>query len=133
MNRYETARVTNIWSTLFTAQLKAYSRVPWPKLFESILILSAAGEVLGFAVTPAAKDPHLVIMYASLAGAMGVVTIVLMWRFLKYDREKDGRGAVDSVKPVEEPQRQGQSGSCIPKKSVGLVGEEGSLARTLET
>ena len=41
--------------------------------------------VIGMAISPAAKDPNMVIMYGVLAGAMGVTALLFWWRFRGLD------------------------------------------------
>jgi POT family proton-dependent oligopeptide transporter len=47
------------------------------------------GALLGMAISPAARDPWLVAVYAALAGAMGVCSLLFWWFFRKYDRIDD--------------------------------------------
>jgi POT family proton-dependent oligopeptide transporter len=44
---------------------------------------------LGMAISPAAKDPNMVIMYSVLAGAMGLTAGLFWWAFRKLDKKRE--------------------------------------------
>ncbi|RYP21474.1 hypothetical protein DL765_002220 [Monosporascus sp. GIB2] len=74
---------------LVTASEYAYSKAPkdMRSIVQALVQLSACfGAVLGMALSPAARDPYLVIMYASVAGVMGACSMLFWWRFRKYDK-----------------------------------------------
>ncbi|KAF2112768.1 POT family-domain-containing protein, partial [Lophiotrema nucula] len=50
------------------------------------LLIAGLGSSCAMALTPVAKDPHLMILYASLFGAMALTTIVFWLAFRGYDR-----------------------------------------------
>ncbi|RYP71913.1 hypothetical protein DL771_004516 [Monosporascus sp. 5C6A] len=74
---------------LVTASEYAYSKAPkdMRSIVQALVQLSACfGAVLGMALSPAAKDPYLVIMYASVACVMGACSMLFWWRFRRYDK-----------------------------------------------
>jgi POT family proton-dependent oligopeptide transporter len=67
----------------------AYTKAPksMKSIVQSILSLSFAGAaIIGLALSPTYHDPHLLVMYASLAGAMFLTTIIFALVFWKYNR-----------------------------------------------
>jgi proton-dependent oligopeptide transporter, POT family len=72
-----------------TANEYAYSKAPrdMRTVIQALTQLTAClGSALGMAISPVAKDPHLIIMYACLAGTMALCAALFWWRFRKYDR-----------------------------------------------
>ena len=49
-------------------------------------LTAGLASALGMAISPAAKDPNMVIMYGVLAGTMGATAILFWWKFGKLDR-----------------------------------------------
>jgi POT family proton-dependent oligopeptide transporter len=77
---------------LVTASEYAYEKAPrgMRSIVQATVQLSAClGALLGMAISPAAKDPYLVALYAALAGAMGLCAVVFWAVFRKYDRVDD--------------------------------------------
>ena len=75
--------------SLVSASEYAYSKAPkeMKTVVQAISTLNTGvGAILGMAISPAAKDPHLVAMYAALAAAMGFIAAVFWWSFMGYDR-----------------------------------------------
>jgi proton-dependent oligopeptide transporter, POT family len=71
-----------------TAFEYAYGKSPknMKTVVQALTQLTAGlASVLGMAISPAAKDPNMVIFYACLAGAMGLTAGLFWWRFKKYD------------------------------------------------
>ncbi|KAF4151947.1 hypothetical protein CNMCM6069_002802 [Aspergillus lentulus] len=69
----------------------AYNQAPksMKSVVQSVWMATAGiGACLAMAFTPINKDPHLVIMYSSLAGVMAVTTVLFGILFGKHDREK---------------------------------------------
>ncbi|GES61016.1 oligopeptide transporter [Aspergillus terreus] len=69
----------------------AYNRAPksMKSVVQSVWMATAGvGACLAMAFTPITKDPHLVIMYSSLAGVMAVTTVLFGVLFGKHDRKK---------------------------------------------
>ncbi|KAE8307479.1 hypothetical protein BDV41DRAFT_582366 [Aspergillus transmontanensis] len=69
----------------------AYSQAPktMKSVVQSVWMATAGvGACLAMAFTPITKDPHLAIMYSSLAGVMAVRTVLFGVFFGKHDREK---------------------------------------------
>jgi POT family proton-dependent oligopeptide transporter len=69
-----------------------YSYNQAPKSMRSIvqaywLSMAGFGSVLSIALTPLAKDPHFVVMYAVLTGLMAVTT-VLFWVVFRHSNNK---------------------------------------------
>ena len=67
----------------------AYNKAPknMKTLVQALTQLTAGiAAAIGMAISPAARDPHLVIFYASLAGATVSVTVPFWCLFRKYDR-----------------------------------------------
>lgn len=70
-----------------------YAYYQAPKKMKSMvqsvgMTTAGVGACLAMAFTPITKDPHLVIMYSSLAGVMAVTTVLFGAFFEKHDREK---------------------------------------------
>ncbi|KAB8068853.1 oligopeptide transporter [Aspergillus leporis] len=66
----------------------AYNQAPksMKSVVQSVWMATAGvGACLAMAFTPITKDPHLVIMYSSLAGAMAVTTVLFWVFFGKHD------------------------------------------------
>jgi proton-dependent oligopeptide transporter, POT family len=55
------------------------------------LLVAGLGSVCAMALAPIAKDPHLVILYAALAVAMAVTSLLFWWAFHSYDAEPEHR------------------------------------------
>ena len=71
-----------------TAFEYAYGKAPkdMKTVVQALTQLTAClASVLGMAISPAAKDPNMVIFYACLASAMGLTAVLFWWRFRKYD------------------------------------------------
>ncbi|KAK3332275.1 POT family-domain-containing protein [Cercophora scortea] len=71
-----------------TAFEYAYNHAPadMKTVVQALAQLTAGlASALSMAISPAAQDPHLVVMYACLAGAMGLSLVLFWWRFRKYD------------------------------------------------
>ncbi len=71
----------------------AYSKAPrdMKTVVQALTQLTAClGSVLGMAISPVAKDPHLMIMYACLAAAMALCAALFWWKFRKYDEMDAG-------------------------------------------
>ncbi|KAL5361376.1 oligopeptide transporter [Aspergillus floccosus] len=69
----------------------AYNQAPksMKSVVQSVWMATAGvGACLAMAFTPITKDPHLVIMYPSLAGVMAVTTVLFGVLFGNHDREK---------------------------------------------
>jgi POT family proton-dependent oligopeptide transporter len=67
----------------------AYTKVPksMKSIVQSIFSLSFAGAaIIDLASSPTYHDPHLLIMYASLAGVIFLTTVVFALVFWKYNR-----------------------------------------------
>ncbi|KAF9880523.1 oligopeptide transporter [Colletotrichum karsti] len=74
---------------LVTASEYAYSKAPkdMRSIVQAMVQLSAClGSLMAMALSPAARDPNLVIVYASIAGAMAICSALFWWKFRKYDR-----------------------------------------------
>ncbi|KAH7084353.1 oligopeptide transporter [Paraphoma chrysanthemicola] len=75
---------------LVTASQYSYSHAPkdMRSVVQAMVQLSAClGSVMGIAISPAARDPWLVIVYASIAGALGICSILFWWIFRKHDAD----------------------------------------------
>ena len=106
-----------------TASEYAYSKAPrsMKVVVQAISLLTTGlGQALGLALSPAAKNPHMVGLYAGLAGAMAVVTVVFWWWFRKYDDRDEEMDALDTLReePLREaPQRDAQAESLSEEKA----------------
>ena len=86
-----------------TAFEYSYSKAPrdMKAVVQALTQLTAClASLLGMAISPAAKDPNMTIMYACLAGAMGLSAVLFWWKFRRYDdidRELNQFGAGDDV------------------------------------
>jgi POT family proton-dependent oligopeptide transporter len=97
---------------LVTASEYSYQKAPrgMRSVVQAMMQLSAClGALLGMAISPAARDPHLVIVYAALAGVMGLCSVVFWLIFRKYDKINDQLNRLAAED--EEDQVQSQSGS----------------------
>lgn len=77
---------------MVTATQYAYEKAPrgMRGIVQATVQLSAGiGALLGMAISPAAKDPNMIAMYAALAGVMAVCSVVFWWIFRKYDKIND--------------------------------------------
>lgn len=71
-----------------TAFEYAYSNAP--KEMKAVVmafsqLTAGLASVLGMAISPAAKDPNMVVMYSALAGGMGVTAGLFWWKFRRLD------------------------------------------------
>ncbi|PGH27485.1 hypothetical protein AJ80_00725 [Polytolypa hystricis UAMH7299] len=74
---------------LVTASEYSYSKAPrgMRSVVQAMVQLSAClGALMGMAISPAARDPFLVILYAVVAGVLGLCAVLFWWRFHKYDK-----------------------------------------------
>lgn len=72
-----------------TAFEYAYSKAPreMKTVVQALTQLTAGvASLLGMAISPASKDPNMVIVYSCLAGAMGVSAVAFLWRLRRYDK-----------------------------------------------
>lgn len=94
---------------LVTASEYAYGKAPrgMRSVVQATVQLSAcAGALLGIAVGPAARDPHLVAVYAALAGVMALCAAAFWCVFRRYDGVDDQLNcAPDAAATQEEPAR----------------------------
>ncbi|KFA71722.1 hypothetical protein S40288_10106 [Stachybotrys chartarum IBT 40288] len=75
--------------SLMTAFEYVYNKAPkdMKTVVQALAQLTAAlASALGMAISPVARDPNMVVFYASLAGAMTLTAVLVWWRFAKYDR-----------------------------------------------
>ncbi|OBR10853.1 Oligopeptide transporter [Colletotrichum higginsianum IMI 349063] len=74
---------------LVTASEYAYSKAhkDMKSIVQAMVQLSACmGSLMAMALSPVSRDPHLVIVYAAIAGVMGLCSALFWWKFRKYDR-----------------------------------------------
>lgn len=67
----------------------AYSKAPknMKALVQALTQFTACiASAVGMGISPAAKDPNMVIFYAVLAGATAAISLPFWWVFKKYDR-----------------------------------------------
>jgi POT family proton-dependent oligopeptide transporter len=77
---------------LVTASQYSYSHAPkdMRSVVQAMVQLSAClGSVMGIAISPAARDPWLVVVYASIAAALGVCSVLFWWIFRRHDRDNN--------------------------------------------
>ncbi|KAI8157007.1 hypothetical protein K4K49_005986 [Colletotrichum sp. SAR 10_70] len=73
---------------LVTASEYAYSKAPknMKSIVQAMVQLSAClGSLMAMTLSPVSRDPHLVIVYAVIAGVMGACSALFWWKFQKYD------------------------------------------------
>ncbi|KAK1845505.1 oligopeptide transporter [Colletotrichum chrysophilum] len=73
---------------LVTASEYAYSKAPknMKSIVQAMVQLSAClGSLMAMALSPVSRDPHLVVVYAVIAGVMGACSVLFWWKFQKYD------------------------------------------------
>ncbi|KAF2420957.1 hypothetical protein EJ08DRAFT_673097 [Tothia fuscella] len=95
----------------------AYNKAPrgMRTIVQALVQLSACiASALGMAISPAAKDPYLVIMYACLAGAITVFAAVFWVFFRKWDRQDDD---LNMQQEAEKPAI--SSSECLELARVG--------------
>ena len=81
-----------------TASEYAYSKAPqdMKTIVQAFVQLTAcAGSAIGMALSPLAKDPDILFMYASLAGVMTLSAALFYWRFRKYDKIDEDLNQMD--------------------------------------
>lgn len=59
-------------------------------------VTACGASLIGMGLSPAARDPNMVGMYAGLAGGMGVSAGVFWWVFGSYDEDGKGDGEVNN-------------------------------------
>jgi POT family proton-dependent oligopeptide transporter len=77
----------------------AYSKAPksMKTMVQAVTQLTAGlASVIGIALSPAAKDPNLVIMYAVIAGLAAIVAFPFWWYFRRIDEDVDVEEAGES-------------------------------------
>ncbi|GAB1319782.1 peptide transporter ptr2 [Madurella fahalii] len=87
---------------LVTASEYSYEKAPrgMRSVVQAMVQLSAClGALLGIAISPAARDPYLVIVYAVLAGVMGLCSVLFWWIFRKYDKINDQLNCLPDTTP----------------------------------
>ncbi|ORX90763.1 POT family-domain-containing protein [Clohesyomyces aquaticus] len=82
------------------------------------LLIAGFGSLLAMAITPIARDPYLVIMYACLASAMTLATILFWWKFREYDKD-DAETSHDSTN--KEPDLE-KAGSLEEQRHTEVLG-----------
>lgn len=98
---------------LVSAREYAYSKAP--KNMKTVVqaltqVTAGVGAAIGIAISPAAKDPHLVIFYAALAGATVGVTVFLWVLFRKYDSMDEELNSLE-LRTLREKRREEAQGS----------------------
>lgn len=82
-----------------TAFEYAYSKAPQDMkavVMAFSQLTAGIASILGMAISPAAKDPNMVVMYAILAGCMEITAVLFWWKFRKLDEaENKGDQVVD--------------------------------------
>lgn len=87
---------------MVTASQYAYEKAPrgMRGIVQATVQLSAGiGALLGMAISPAAKDPNMVALYAALAGVTGISSVAFWWFFRKYDKINDQLNRLTEEKP----------------------------------
>lgn len=90
-----------------TALEYAYNKAPreMKAIVQALTQLTAClASALGMALSPATRDPHMVIIFASLAASMGVCAVLFWWKFRKYDEidaELNRLNLQDTLDPVD--------------------------------
>jgi len=83
-----------------------YAYTEAPKEMKAVVmafsqLTAGLASVLGMAISPAAKDPNMVIMYGVLAGCMGATAGLFWWKFGKLDRGGQAFGQVHEERGSE--------------------------------
>ncbi|KAI4247378.1 MAG: hypothetical protein L6R42_009636, partial [Xanthoria sp. 1 TBL-2021] len=87
-----------------TASEYAYSKAPpdMKTIVQALVQLTACvGSALGMALSPVAKDPDVLVMYACIAGVMVLAAVLFYWRFEKYDKIDEEMNQMDFQETVE--------------------------------
>jgi proton-dependent oligopeptide transporter, POT family len=93
---------------LVTASQYAYEKAPkgMRGVVQATVQLSAGlGAILAIAISPAAKDPHLIAMYGALAGTTGLCSVVFWGIFRKYDESDDEMNRLNQEESESDLQR----------------------------
>ncbi|EIT79971.1 hypothetical protein AO1008_00572 [Aspergillus oryzae 100-8] len=107
---------------LTTGTEYAYNHAPksMKTLVQAIwLAMAGIGTCLALAFTPLTKDPHLITMYAILAGLLGGATVLLWVLFRHLDKSKDVGGIKTEFRRNETIDT--GSGSSIHKVDMGIT------------
>ena len=110
---YVTLAISEIFG-LVTASEYSYEKAPkgMRSIVQAMVQLSAClGALLGMAISPAARDPYLVAVYAALAGVMGLGSVAFWWTFRQYDKIDDQLN-IATNEPTESGPRHG-----VPEES----------------
>ncbi|KAL7931302.1 PTR2 domain-containing protein [Trichoderma chlorosporum] len=86
---YVLLAVAEIFATVSGTQI-AYTEAPssMKSVVQAMFILTgSAGAIVGIIISPAAKNPHLVIMFAALTVAMSAATAIFWILFRKYNKK----------------------------------------------
>ncbi|MCJ1265026.1 peptide transporter ptr2 [Lobaria immixta] len=92
-----------------TASEYAYSKAPQDMktmVQAFIQVTACAGSALGMALSPVAKDPDVLVMYACLAGVMTLSAALFYWRFRKYDKIDEELNQMDFQEAAEGASRE---------------------------
>ncbi|KAK7420417.1 peptide transporter ptr2 [Neonectria magnoliae] len=84
---YAALAVAEIFGLVTTSEY-AYSKAPkgMRSIVQAMVQLSGClGAVMAIAISPVSRDPYLVILYAVIAGIMGLCSALFWWKFRKYD------------------------------------------------
>jgi hypothetical protein len=84
----------------------------------SFLLTNAIGSALGVLISPTAKDPHLTVTYASLAGVMTLTAIVFWFSFKKLNAREEDMNKLDIYDSDAKQQRALDVGFHLGKKRV---------------
>lgn len=97
-----------------TASEYAYSKAPpdMKTIVQAFVQLTAcAGSALGMALSPVAKDPDVLVMYACLAGVMVLSAALFYWRFSKYDKIDEKLNQMGFQEEEADDERASREGS----------------------
>ena len=108
-----------VWAYVTALEI-AYSHAP--KHMKSVIqacfpLMAAIGSACAMGITPFAHDPNLVILCASLAGGMAIVTVAFWFFFRKYDKDEK----IPSTQDCEEAEQSPYSEAVSPEDAISEI------------
>jgi POT family proton-dependent oligopeptide transporter len=94
-----------------------------------ISFMSALGAVLGWTLVPATRNPHLVIMYGTMAGAMLATAIIFWLVFHKYNYIESAQmtSGLRNTPAMDEPEIGGGANMQLDQATCSNVKEKSGL------
>ncbi|KAH7111224.1 oligopeptide transporter [Dactylonectria macrodidyma] len=116
---YVLQSIAEIFSQIAATEY-AYSKAPDSMKSVMQAIAQSFGSIaslLGVAIAPASRDPWLVIVYGSLAGAMAVTSVVFWYFFARKGDAETSSGTVIDSTPIIAPDSEKEGGRVVTEGS----------------